>query len=484
MGDSLDTANLNREAFEGPSFLVEAGQALVRGDNYFRDVLDALSGAVYITDAAGLITYCNDAAAALWGRRPALGHTQWCGSWKLFWPDGRPMPHDACPLAKAIREQRASRGLEFVAERPDGVRVHIVAHPTPLFDAAGSLIGAVNLLVDITNHKCAEAAAQRLASIIEFSDDAIISKDINGVITSWNRGAERLFGYTAAEIIGKSITTLIPADHRDEEPKILRRIRRGEKIDHYETVRQRKDGSLVHISLTASPVKNAQGKIIGASKIARDITERKHAEEQQSLLLREMDHRIKNLFALASSVVTLSARTAATPEELASAVRDRLDALARAHTLTLPKTAEHVSGANSATMLHALIQTIASPYEQHQDEKGARVVVNGPDLTLAGGAMTSFALLLHEFATNAAKYGALSTSKGIVKIECAEEGDRFIVLWQECGGPRVEPATSEGFGSMLARATVKHQLGGEISRDWRPEGLRIRFSVARDRVST
>ena len=125
-----------------------------------------------------------------------------------------------------------------------------------------------------------EIAVQRLAAIVESSDDAIISKDLNGIISSWNKGAERIFGYTAEEVIGKPITILIPSDRHNEEPEILKRIRRGDRVDHYETVRKRKDGSLIEISLTVSPVKDRNGKIIGASKIARDITERKRAERE------------------------------------------------------------------------------------------------------------------------------------------------------------------------------------------------------------
>jgi PAS domain S-box-containing protein len=123
-------------------------------------------------------------------------------------------------------------------------------------------------------------ATQRIASIVESSDDAIVSKDLNGVIINWNKGAERIFGYTAEEAVGKPITILIPPDRLDEEPSILERIRRGERVEHFETVRMRKHGSRVDISLTISPVKNAEGKIIGASKIARDITERKRNEAQ------------------------------------------------------------------------------------------------------------------------------------------------------------------------------------------------------------
>jgi PAS domain S-box-containing protein len=124
-----------------------------------------------------------------------------------------------------------------------------------------------------------ERAALLLSAIIDSSDDAIISKDLNGIVTSWNKGAERLFGYTAAEMIGQPITILIPIDRQDEEPKILNRLGRGERVDHFQTVRKRKDGSLLDISLTISPVRDIHGKIVGASKIARDITQHKRTEE-------------------------------------------------------------------------------------------------------------------------------------------------------------------------------------------------------------
>ena len=453
------------------------------------ELLQALPAAVYTTDASGLITFYNEAAAQLWGCRPELGKSEFCGSWKLYWPDGTPLPHDECPMALALREKRPIRGMEAIAERPDGTRVSFIPYPTPLFDAAGTLIGAVNALVDITERHEAdkqiresEIRYRRIAAIVESSDDAILSKNLDGIIASWNSGAERLFGYTADEAIGKPVTMLIPVDRHDEEPAILARIRNGERVDHFETIRQRKDGSLVDISLTISPVRDPDGKIIGASKIARDISERRRAEERQHLLLREMDHRVKNLFALSGGVVALSAQSVNSAAELAAAVRGRLSALARAHALTLPVITDAGRRLEQSTTLHALIHTILAPYDGQTVDDKTRVVVSGADIPVGGGSLTSLALLLNEFATNAAKYGALSTPAGHIDIECKEDGAQFVLAWVERNGPPVEhQANGEGFGTKLARSTVG-QLGGEISRDWNAEGLRIRLSIARDRI--
>ena len=457
---------------------------LIGDDLNEREILDALAAAIYVTDAAGRITYYNDAAAALWGHRPQLGEAQWCGSWRLFWPDGSPLPHDQCPMAVTLREGRPVRGVEAIAERPDGTRVPFMPYPTPLHDASGRLVGAVNMLVDTTDRRDTERAAQQLSAIVESAEDAIVAKNLDGVITSWNAGAQRLFGYTADEAIGKPVTLLIPADRLDEEPEILRRIRAGERVEHFDTIRRRKDGSLVEISLTISPIRNIVGQIVGASKVARDITERRQAQEQQQLLLREMDHRVKNLFSVASSVVALSARSAGTARELASAVQERLAALARAHALTL-STISDTDKAADATTLHALIGAISAPYEDPAGEGATRITITGPDLPISGRAMTGLALLLHEFATNAAKYGALSTAAGRIEVDCSEDENLFHIQWSESGGPliRHEP-TNEGFGSLLARLTVTGQLGGELSKEWLPDGLVIELSLCRDRMNS
>ena len=230
----------------------------------------------------------------------------WCVTWRLKNPDGSLLPHDQCPMAVALREQRPNRGATAIAVRPDGSEVWFRPYPTPLFDREGKMIGAVNMLLDITEPREANLKAAQLAAIVSSSDDAIISKDLNGNIITWNAGAERLFGYTASEAVGRSITMLIPQERRDEEPAILERLRRGERIDHFETVRRRKDGRSVEISLTVSPVKDETGLVVGASKIARDVGERKRSERLQRLLIDELNHRVKNTLASVQAIAHLT----------------------------------------------------------------------------------------------------------------------------------------------------------------------------------
>jgi PAS domain S-box-containing protein len=187
-------------------------------------------------------------------------------------------------MAVALREGRSVRDEEIIIERPDGTRRNVMPYPVPIRDTAGRIVGIVVMLLDITERKSAEAAVRQLAAIVESSDDAIIGKDLNGIITSWNRGAEILFGYTAAQMIGQPVQRLIPPEQKDEESGILERLRRGEPIRYDETIRRRQDGTLVDVSLSISPIKDAGGRIVGASKIARDISERKRVQHQANFL--------------------------------------------------------------------------------------------------------------------------------------------------------------------------------------------------------
>jgi PAS domain S-box-containing protein len=588
MTDEIRLGNVSPLDSPVSDLIARAAEPLIEGDDFFRELINSLPAAVYTTDPSGRITYYNEAAASLWGCRPALGNSEWCGSWKLFWPDGRVLPHDQCPMAIAVKEQRPIRGVEAVAERPDGSRVPFLPFATPIFNAAGVFVGAVNILVDITERKRAEIATQRLAAIVDSSDDAIISKDLDGTINSWNSAAERLFGYTAEEVIGKSVTILIPQDRQDEESFIIGRIRRGERVDHYETVRRRKDGnlidvsltvspvrdmqggiigaskiarditqrsrdveaalllasivessddaiiskdldgtitswnkgaervfgymaeeiigknikvlippeyqkeeetiiervrrgqriehyetirqrkhgSLINVSLTISPLKNAQGEIIGASKIARDITERKRSEAQITLLAREAEHRAKNILATVQATVHLSQSD--TPEGLKHAIEGRIQALANVHRL-------FVESRWAGAEIQNLVKEELAAYSQDNE---TRLQIDGPKLLLEPNAAQAIAVTLHELATNAAKYGALSVSGGHVQVEWSREPNgRLVLRWTEKDGPPVKPPTRKGFGTRAIEAMIRGQLKGELRFDWRAAGLVCEISI-------
>ncbi|WP_244427087.1 PAS domain S-box protein [Methyloferula stellata] len=377
------------------------------------------------------------------------------------------------PIAQIIPKMREN---PFVQCSPAGQRASADAAGAAQKVTAG---GGQAAQKDAKQRRQIQDTASLFSAIVESSDDAIISKTLAGIITSWNKSAERLFGYSADEAIGQPITILIPPDRLEEEPRIIKRIEVGERVDHFETIRRRKDGSLLDISLTISPIRNDEGMIVGASKIARDITDSKRGQEKQLLLLREMNHRVKNLFALATGLVTLSARSAETPEALAAAIRERLSALARAHDLTLPSLQADEVKPNRETTLTALLKTILAPFQT----EGRLILIDGCDAAVGESSLTSLALLLHEFATNSAKYGALSSLKGKLHVHLAAADQDIHVIWTESDGPPLpEKAGPEGFGSRLARATVQGHLQGTIDHEWKQEGLVIKLRVPMERL--
>ncbi len=241
------------------------------------------STAAYATDVEGRIVSFNAAALALWGKEPDRERDRWTGGVSLRVSDAGELPAEASPMAVACREARSIAAIDLEIGRPDGTWRRVLANVDPIRATDGRATGVVVVLIDVSNHGHLREMQTRLAAIVESSEDAIVSKDLNGVITSWNAGAEKIFGYSAAEAIGRPITILIPEDRRDEEPRILERIRRSERVAHYETIRRRKDGTLIHISLSVSPVRDGMGRIVGASKIARDITEWKRAMREVEL---------------------------------------------------------------------------------------------------------------------------------------------------------------------------------------------------------
>jgi PAS domain S-box-containing protein len=369
-------------------------------------------------------------------------------------------PIDFNDLRSQLRDRRHWLGeLRHVSK--DGRKV-VVESRMQLFD--DSIVLEANR--DITERRRIEVALleseQRLrflAAIVESSDDAIVSKNLDGIITSWNRGAERVFGYSASEAIGQPITLVIPDDRQSEEREILTRIRRGERIDHFETVRQVKHGSLIVVSLTVSPVKDANGKIVGASKIARDITEQKRNQELITTLAREAEHRSKNLLSNALATVNLS--QSSSPEGLKETIVGRIQALANVCSLFV---ATRWIGAE----LSAIATQELAPYSENHWK---RVLIDGPQILLESSVAQAIAVTLHELATNAAKYGALSEPNGQVCLKWSHAADgQLRLFWTERGGPAVQEPTRNGVGSRIIEGMIS-QLKGTVRFDWREAGL-------------
>ncbi|MDX3929351.1 MAG: PAS domain S-box protein [Shinella sp.] len=650
---------------------VEAG--LRDNERRSRALLDALPAAVYTTDANGRITYYNPAAAELAGREPTLGSDEWCVTWKLYWPDGRPMRHDECPMAVALKEDRIVRGGEAIAERPDGTRVPFIPYPTPLHDETGVLIGAVNMLVDITERKRADAALReseaRFRGIVGQVTAGIAETDLTGRFVHVNERYCDIVGYTQAELCRMRMQDIThPEDLPHNAEQFQKLVLTG--ADFVVEKRYiRKDGAIVWVNNSVSAIRNALGEVTNVVAVSIDVTERKHAEtalrrqtqrfetlnriaktlskdldlerivqtvtdsatelsgakfgaffynvtddqgeryvlytlsgaarsafenfglprntavfeptfrgigitrsddiradprygrsaphfgmpeghlpvvsylavpvvsrsgtvhgglffghdeagmftqetedivagiaahaaiamdnaelfkaaqteiarrqnaeEQQNLLLREMSHRVKNLFAVTSGVVNMSARYADTPQEMADALQRRLMALTSAHELIRPAISEAGEARYPDSTLDALVRAIFEPYIDAQRTDGRQsLIARGPAVVVGGSTATSLALVLHELATNAAKYGALSSATGTVEITWSIQADDFHLTWTERGGPPVDgPPGHEGFGSLLARRSIEGQLGGRILHVWGRDGLDLTLSM-------
>jgi PAS domain S-box-containing protein len=256
-----------------------------RDQLFFASIVSSADDAIISKDLRGIVTSWNTAAEKIFGytAKEMIGQP---GA-KLIPPDHG---DEELQILERIRRGERIEHFESVRIRKDGRAIHVSLTISPIRDRMGRIIGASKIARDITERRrwrTAEVAQSFLESLVESADDAIISKTLDGIVTSWNFGAQVLFGYTASEMIGKPISILIPVDSPDEEPQILGRVRRGERIAHYETRRVRKNGSLVDVSLTVSPIRDSLGVIIGASKIARDITERKRAEATEREILRQ-----------------------------------------------------------------------------------------------------------------------------------------------------------------------------------------------------
>jgi PAS domain S-box-containing protein len=392
-------------------------------------------------------------------------------------------------ILQQIRRGERIAHYERIRRRKDGSLVDISLTVSPIRNTDGTIIGASKIARDISERRRAQeelhASEHLFRSLFDSAPIGICVCDRSGVLQAYNERAAQMWGrwplcgdprekYCGCPLVRLLNGEVLP---RAQSP-MAHVLRSGEGRENVEVAIEREDGSQIPVLANFAPLTSPWGDITGGITSFIDISERRQAQEQQRLLFREMNHRIRNLFTLAGTIVSLSTRFAATPEELADAVNARLVALGRAHDLTLPDFAGGAKNFDQATTLPDLTQTILAPYRTD-----GSVTIDGPDVPVSGKPAMSIALLLHELATNAAKYGALTSKSGRIELSWRVSEDELALTWRERGGPPIAGRPeAEGFGSLLARRTATGQLNGIIFHDWNEEGLTVNLSAPVDRL--
>jgi PAS domain S-box-containing protein len=444
---------------------VFAERAQRESESRFRTLADNIAAFAWMADEAGNIFWYNKRWFDYTGL-PFEEAKQW------GWPQRQHPDHVDRTMEKVNRCLTTGEVWEdtFPLKGRDGVYRWFLSRAMPIRDDAGHVIRWFGTNTDITEHlEEAEKNAQ-LATIVATSPDGIISMNSEGSIQSWNPGAEQLLGYTAEEVIGKSDRLLFAEDADEEFAEKYRHLRHGEHVSR-DTVRRRKDGTLIDVAVNVAPMRRADGRIFGFSAVFRDITERKRVEKHLRMVMRELSHRTKNLLAVIVAMVRQTARNSTDVAVLQSQLIQRLQSLSASHDLLV---AEDWTGASLEELIRAVLQPFTGAASEALELRGAPVFVNAT-------AAQNLGLALHELATNAAKYGALSTSAGRLRITWAFEPDaednlRLVLRWEERGGPKVMPAAVKGFGHVVIERVVGQALSANVDYEFPPEG--VRWSIA------
>lgn len=362
-----------------------------------------------------------------------------------------------------------AKGVEwedtFQLRGRDGTYRWFLSRAMPIRDPDGNIVRWFGTNTDITKERDAAASDAQLATIVSTSADAIISLSPEGEILSWNPGAESLLGYRADEVVGMSETLLFPEGDENEFRIKYAQLRQGKSVQR-ESVRVHKDGTLVDVAVSAAPIRRSDGRLIGYSAVLRDITERKRADARMRLVTRELSHRTKNLLAVIVSMVRQTARLCTDTEAFQDELVQRLHAMAASHDLL-------VAGDWAGAPLRGLIDAVLEPFG------GSFVKVvqtDGPDIFLNANAIQNIALALHELATNAAKYGAMSVPTGRVKISWkleSRDDDRRVLsfTWTEVGGPPVKKPQRTGFGHVVVDRVIARALEADVSYQFDEPGV-------------
>ncbi|MGY3449578.1 sensor histidine kinase [Bradyrhizobium sp. USDA 4353] len=433
---------------------------------YLAAIVNASADAIFGTTQDGIIRSWNTACERMLG----YGAAEMIGQsiLDIVPPE---LKQEALSIRARVSGGDSIESFETVRLAKDGRPLEVAITYSPIRDGSGQIIGVSGILRDVTTIKAAQRGAAMLAAIIASSSDGVVSKTLDGTITSWNKSAERIFGFSEGEMINRSIRTIIPGERQAEEDRILATVVSGEMIDNFETVRLRKDGALIDVSVTVSPVRDSAGRIIGASKIVRDITDRRQTREQLRTLLAEVNHRSKNMLSLVQAIARQMTRHGRQLD--LNRFLERLQAIASNQDLLIKNDWRFIP----------LGDLVRSQLGAFRDLIGNRIAIDGPQIELTPEAAQAIGMAVHELATNAAKYGALSTDDGRVALTWACNGDDFDMDWRERDGPPVSPPEHKGFGSRVISDMVRAGLDGAVEVDFAPTGLRWHLRCPLQRLS-
>jgi PAS domain S-box-containing protein len=461
-----------------------AEETLEANEQKFRELLGALPAAIYVTDASGRITYCNQGAADLWGAVPRLGTDKWCDFARFYHADGQPMRRRDCPTQIALQEGRAVRGCEALMQRHDGTRIYVMPNPTPLREATGAIVGVVNMTLDISERKEAELAlAERDLQLALAGKAARVGSFAYDTDTELIQVSQ---GYVAIHGLAEG-TTQIPRStwragvHAEDlmrldaqRERVWRQQRREDNAEYRVLLA---DGEIRWIesrSFTSYDHGGRPQRVVGVNI---DITERKRTEEHQRVLVAELDHRVKNVLATVSAIISRTQEGNQVAADFAAALDGRIRSMSSTHELLS-------QGRWRGIRLLELVQRELAPFATSDN-----IEIAGPDTVLGAEAAQIMAMVLHELVTNAAKYGALSTPTGRVRVGWCWRTNgaphaRLLIEWQEIGGPCVPARNQSGYGTSVIRELLPYELGGKVELRFAGDGVNCTLEIPAEWVAS
>ena len=458
------------------ALLERSNERLHNQEVAFRRLLGALPAAIHTTDTAGRITYYNKAAAEMWGASPKLNEDKCSDLGRLYYEDGTLVPPDECPTRACLMAGRAIEGREALFERPDGKRIPIIPYPAPLTDDKGVVVGVVSMKLDISERKRAEAAlAERNAQL----DLAHVAAHVGSFTYDTIAGTVRFSGASAPIFGGSARNDMeITAEqwwarvHPDDIKRLRAenvcafKERRSELVSEFRFVLP--GGEIRWVEARSVVAYGDAGRAERITGVYFDVTERRKTEDHKNLLIAELDHRVKNVLACVAAIAQRSRECSRSSDEFLEVLNGRINSLANAHSLLSRSRWEGVE-------LGELVRNELAPCMTDGSN-----LIGGPDIVLAAEATQPLSMVLHELATNASKYGALSSRRGRVSVSWERQSsahDRLALEWRETGGPTIVAPGPSGYGSFVIRDLIPYELGGSVDYVLAPEGVRCRVEI-------